>query len=234
MLKKVLKSLFIFLPIISFSSSDIVDYDLKWDGVTINYQGTADNEVREHVIKRIHNEECRKINGADPKVIWSGDYAQKDISKNCKKTFVTTVGKITPMKITDKVKTIGELEVINFIEKLQTNKNLLLIDARLPEWYAQKTIPTAENIPFTYFNPKKYPDDFYDVLDMLGVTHKNGVYDFKNAKELVLFCNGAWCPQSTFAIENLIKIGYPEEKISWYRGGMYSWTMLNLTTSDNN
>lgn len=234
MLKGILKFLLIFLSILTFSKAEVIDYDLKWDGVTINHQGAADNEPREHIIKRIHDEECRKINGADPKVIWSDNYAKKDISKNCKKTFVTTVGKITPMKITDKIKTIGELELINFIEKSQTNKNMLLIDARLPDWYAQKTIPTAENIPFTYFNPKKYPDDFYDVLEMIGVVEEAGKYDFSNAKELVLFCNGAWCPQSTFAIENLIKIGYPEEKISWYRGGMYSWAMLNLTTSDNN
>lgn len=233
MFKKLTVFLVFILPLVSFSN-DLVDYDLRWDGVTINHQGSADNELREYVIKRIHNDECRKINGADPKVIWSDNYAKSDISKHCKKTFVTTVGKITPMKITDKIKTIGELEVISFIEKLQTNKNMLLIDARLPDWYNQKTIPTAENIPFTYFNPKKYPDDFLDVLEMIGVIYKDGKYDFTNAKELVLFCNGAWCPQSTFAIENLIKIGYPEEKISWYRGGMYSWTMLNLTTSDNN
>lgn len=233
MLKKLVSFLVLFLPLFSFSN-DLLDYDLKWDGITINHQGSTDNESKEHIIKRVHDEECRKINGADPKVIWSGDYAKKNINPSCKKTFVTTVGKITPMKITDKIKTIGELEVISFIEKLQTNKNMLLIDARLPDWYNQKTIPTAENIPFTYFNPKKYPDDFLDVLEMIGVIYKDGKYDFTNAKELVLFCNGAWCPQSTFAIENLIKIGYPEEKISWYRGGMYSWTMLNLTTSDNN
>lgn len=234
MLKKSIIFLSVFLPILSFSN-DGMDFDLKWDGVTINFQGSADNEKKQYIIKRIHNEECRKINGADPKVIWSGNYAKSDISDNCKKTFVTTVGKITPMKISDKVKTIGELEVIDFIKKSQTNTNMLLIDARLPEWYNKKTIPTAENIPFTYFNPKKYPDDFYDVLETIGViVNKDGSFDFSKAKELVLFCNGIWCPQSTFAIENLIKLGYPEEKISWYRGGMYSWTMLNLTTSDNN
>ncbi|XPV53951.1 MAG: rhodanese-like domain-containing protein [Halarcobacter ebronensis] len=136
------------------------------------------------------------------------------------------------MKITDKIQTIGEIEVINFIKESQERDDMLLIDARLPDWFLQMSIPTAENIPFTYFNKDKYPDDFYDVLDMIGVKEvSKGKYDFTQAKELVLFCNGAWCPQSTFAIENLIKIGYPEEKISWYRGGMYSWKMLNLTTT---
>jgi rhodanese-related sulfurtransferase len=135
------------------------------------------------------------------------------------------------MKINDKIETIGELEVIKFIEKSQTNKNMLLIDSRLPDWYLQFTIPTAENIPFTYFNKNKYPDDFYDALEMIGVKEiSKDKYDFSKAKELVLFCNGAWCPQSSFAIENLIKLGFPQEKIKWYRGGIYSWKLLNLTT----
>ncbi|WP_424687025.1 rhodanese-like domain-containing protein [Halarcobacter ebronensis] len=202
------------------------ELNLRGDGVEVKYDEKTYN------IKRIHDEECRQINGADPKNIWSGDYAKEGLSSKCVKKFVTTVGKITPMKITDKIQTIGEIEVINFIKESQERDDMLLIDARLPDWFLQMSIPTAENIPFTYFNKDKYPDDFYDVLDMIGVKEvSKGKYDFTQAKELVLFCNGAWCPQSTFAIENLIKIGYPEEKISWYRGGMYSWKMLNLTTT---
>lgn len=202
------------------------DLDLRGEGIII------DKDDSSFVIKRIHDQECRKINGADPKNIWSGNYANPNLPEKCIKKFVTTVGKITPININKKVKTIGELEVINFIEKSQTNENMLLIDARLPDWFLQMTIPTAENIPFTYFNKEKYPDDFYDVLEMIGAEEiSEGKYDFSKAKELVLFCNGPWCPQSTFAIKNLIKIGFPQEKLSWYRGGMYSWKMLNLTTT---
>ena len=227
-----LKTLISTALMISISNAnDELYYDLKVDGVPITFETSLDDGPKEHIIKRIHDNECKFINGADPKNIWSGNYAKEEISEKCKKTFLTTPGKITPMKITDKVKTIGELEVINFIEKSQDNKNLMLIDARLPDWFFGKTIPTAENIPFTYFNPKKFPEEFLDVLDMIGVEKNGETYDFSNAKELVLFCNGAWCPQSTFAIDNLIKIGYPEEKLSWYRGGMYSWTLLNLTTT---
>lgn len=65
---------------------------------------------------------------------------------------------------------------------------------------------------------------FITTTEIVGVKEvSKGKYDFSNAKELVLFfCNGAWYLQSTFAIENLIAIGYLEEKISLYRGGMYS------------
>ncbi|NVJ53421.1 MAG: rhodanese-like domain-containing protein [Campylobacteraceae bacterium] len=212
----------------SFLSLSLIasELNLRGDGVEVKFNDKTYN------IKRIHDEECRNINGADPINIWSGNYAKEGLSSKCVKKFITTVGKITPMKITEKVQTIGEIEVINFIKKSQNRDDMLLIDARLPSWFLQMSIPTAENIPFPYFNKDKYPDDFYDVLDMIGVKEvSKGKYDFSKAKELVLFCNGAWCPQSTLAIENLIKLGYPQEKISWYRGGMYSWKMLNLTTT---
>jgi len=104
----------------------------------------------------------------------------------------------------------------------------MIIDARLPDWYEKFTLPTAENIPFKYFNPKN--GNFEDILEEIGVEIENGKYHFENAKTLLLFCNGPWCPQSTFAINNLQKIGYPEEKLKWYRGGTYAWKMLNLTT----
>ena len=225
MFTKSLRNILIVSILASFSFSNSNDLDLKNDGLTIEI------DEKKVVIKRVHDDECKKINGADPENIWTGNYANSKLPESCVKKFVTTVGVITPMQINEKVKTIGEVEVINFIEDSQDNDNLLLIDARLPDWYLQMTIPTAENIPFTYFDKNKYPDDFYDVLEMIGVEEvSKDKYDFKNAKELVLFCNGAWCPQSTFAIRNLIKIGYPQEKLKWYRGGMYSWKMLNLTT----
>lgn len=216
--------IFLFI-ILLFSFSFSYDYDLK----NVDVEIEANDKIIK--IKRMEDQDCLLINGANPENLFSGDYAKEGLPKACVKKFLTTMGKITPMKINDKIETIGELEVIKFIEKSQTNKNMLLIDSRLPDWYLQFTIPTAENIPFTYFNKNKYPDDFYDALEMIGVKEiSKDKYDFSKAKELVLFCNGAWCPQSSFAIENLIKLGFPQEKIKWYRGGIYSWKLLNLTT----
>ena len=145
----------------------------------------------------------------------------------CKKTFVTTVGKISPIK-QEGIETYGELEVIDFIQRAQMDKNLLLIDARMSPWYMKGTIPSAINISFKLFEPK-HPE-FETVLETAGVEVDEGKYNFENAKTLLLFCNGIWCPQSTWAIENLLKIGYPKEKLLWYRGGIQSWKMLNLTT----
>ena len=215
---------------ISISCLSANNLNLKNSGVSINIED--DNGDKQHyTIKRITNEDCKALNGADPKVIWSDNYANKNIINDCKKTFVTTVGKISPIKISENIKTVGELEVIDFIQKSQQNENLLLVDARMPDWYEQMTIPTAQNIPFKYFNPKKYPTDFEDVMDSIAIEqNEDGTYDFSEAKTLLIFCNGAWCLQSELAIKNLQKIGYPENKLFWYRGGMYSWKMLNLTT----
>jgi rhodanese-related sulfurtransferase len=204
--------------------------DLKGEGITLEYTDEYSGKTTT-VITRNHDNICKdktKVNGGDPEAIWGGDYANSSIPDKCKKTFVTTIGKISPMKIADGIETYGELEVIDFMKKKQTDKNLVLVDARMRGWYVKGTIPGAVNLSFKTFDPTHY--DFEIVMDTAGVIYEEGVYDFKNAKTLLLFCNGVWCPQSTWAIENLLKIGYPKEKLMWYRGGMYSWKMLNLTT----
>ncbi len=202
---------------------------LKEEGIKITYTDQFDEEYSS-VIKRIDDPICKdksKVNGTDPNMIWSGSYAKESVPDACKKTFVTTVGKISPIK-QEGIETYGELEVIDFIQKAQTDKNLLLIDARMSPWYMKGTIPSAINISFKLFEPK-HPE-FETVLETAGVEVDEGTYNFENAKTLLLFCNGIWCPQSTWAIENLLKIGYPKEKLLWYRGGIQSWKMLNLTT----
>ncbi len=217
------------LSIISVSAVNSAGLDLKNNGVALDYMDSFD-EKKSVVIKRIHDNECKKVDGTSPNVIWGGNFANKEVGANCKKTFVTTIGKISPLKITEGIDTYGELEVIDFIKKSTKDENLMLIDARLANWYETGTIPTSTNISYKRFDKKKYPTEFEDTLEELGVEIDNGKYSFNNAKTLLLFCNGIWCPQSTWAIQNLRKIGYPKEKLKWYRGGMYSWTMLNLTT----
>ena len=54
-------------------------------------------------------------------------------------------------------------------------------------------------------------------------------WDFSQAKTLVMFCNGIWCPQSPAAIRRLLAMGYPAAKIKYYRGGMQNWFALGLT-----
>ncbi|MDM5271256.1 rhodanese-like domain-containing protein [Sulfurovum sp. zt1-1] len=132
---------------------------------------------------------------------------------------------IEPFKVSEEVETYGELEVLDFLE----HKRGLFIDARLENWYEKSAIPGSVNIPFKLFLTNSPERD--KVLTELGGLKKGaGVWDFANAKTILLYCNGAWCGQSPTAINALSEIGYPEEKMKYYRGGMQAWQLLGLTT----
>lgn len=210
-------------------TSSIFAVDLQTNGVEVEFKNSKD-EQKTVVIKREKKEECKDV-GFDPKVVYGGEHqASNSVNANCKRAFVTYMGKISPIKYSDKVETFGEVEVLDFIEKSKTDKNMLLVDSRTENWFFHETIPTAVNIPYIYTKKSQYPDEFEEYIEILGVTKVDGKYNFANAKTVLMFCNGAWCGQSPESMKELIAIGYPEEKLKWYRGGMQSWLSLGLTT----
>lgn len=210
-------------------ASSIFAVDLQTSGVEVKFKNSKD-EQKTVVIKREKKEECKDV-AFDPKVVYGGKHQASDsVSANCKRAFVTYMGKISPIKYSDKVETFGEVEVLDFIEKSKTDKNMLLVDSRTENWFYHETIPTAVNIPYIYTKKSQYPDEFEEYMEILGVTKVDGKYNFANAKTVLMFCNGAWCGQSPESMKELIAIGYPEEKLKWYRGGMQSWLSLGLTT----
>jgi rhodanese-related sulfurtransferase len=159
------------------------------------------------------------------------------VPNECKVTFVKTVGKISPMKLHPDVETFGELEVLDYLQKMNSEEErkkgeMLFIDSRAINWYKNQTIPSAMNMPFIYFrDAKKYPKEFEESLKTLGVKKVDDKYDFSEAKTFLTFCNGAWCGQSPWMIRVLLELGYPAEKIKWYRGGMQSWLGLSMTST---
>ena len=225
MFKIFLVATFVFFLTSIYSNAN--DLNLKNGGVEIEYEDSY-GDIQNYNIQRRPDPICKEVDGSNSINIWGGEYAKEDVPEACKKTFVTTMGKLTPMKIADGVDTLGELELIEFIQQSGNDKGLLLIDARTYSWYKRGTIPTAVNLPFNNFDPTY--QDYEVTMDAIGVEYSEGLYNFENAKTLVLFCNGSWCPQSSWAIENLIEVGYPIEKLKWYRGGMYGWKIVNLTT----
>ena len=159
---------------------------------------------------------------------------------------------IQPMSVAPGVTTVGELELLDFIEKKVNNGTGVLVDARTASWHAKGTIPGSINIPFTTFDEEESDLVKSVALAKLGVRknlspsflgsawvkmkrltgineYANTKWDFSNAKEVLLWCNGMWCGQSPRAIKGLLKLGYPPDKIFYYRGGMQSWLMLGLT-----
>lgn len=185
-------------------------------------------KAQEVFIERNTPKECNDV-GINPEAIFSGDYAGKNVPPLCKKSFVTTVGKAQPMSFAQGVITVGEIEVKN---KLNVNPSAyILVDARKRDWYEQMTIPSSVNIPFDEIEyDSAIPEDFERVQALLGFRKIGETYDFSHAKTALLFCNGIWCVQSRLAIEKLIKMGYPREKLLWYRGGLQDWVVLGFTT----
>ncbi len=141
---------------------------------------------------------------------------------------------IQPGQLEGGVETIGELELIAYVEQMAAgDDSIVLIDSRTPDWVSKGTIPGAINLPWTKLNPAKGADpiSISEILGgQFGAKEMEGLWDFSDAKTLVLFCNGMWCGQSPNNIKNLMRFGYPANKIKWYRGGMQDWEVLGLTT----
>lgn len=142
---------------------------------------------------------------------------------------------VQPIQLLPGVHTIGEIELMEMLaDRAMEEDAFLLIDSRTPDWFANGTIPSAVNIPWTKLYPGSSTFDPFVaetlLLDEFGVKKEDGLFDFRQAKKLVLFCNGPWCGQSPTNIKALVALGYPADKIYWYRGGMQVWHTLGLTT----
>lgn len=207
-------------------ASALLSADLQTTGVEV----TLENGKNIIVKREAKPKECENV-AFDAKVVYGGIHqAAQSVNENCKRSFVTYFGKISPMKAAENIDTYGELEVLEFLEKAKTDDSLLFIDSRTEDWYYNETIPGSVNVPYLYTKQSQYPDEFSEALETFGVAVKDGKYDFTNAKTLLMFCNATWCGQSPEAMKELMAIGYPQEKMKWYRGGIQSWLSLGLTT----
>ena len=137
---------------------------------------------------------------------------------------------IQPTKINERVKNIGELELINFIDKKISSHIGILVDTRLKNWFELETIPSAINLPFSVVEnaDKKKMGMIFRILGMK--IKKDGSWDFSKVKDLAIFDNGIWCAQASHFLPSLLKYGYPAEKIFYYRAGLQGWKLLGLTT----
>ncbi len=141
---------------------------------------------------------------------------------------------IQPIQPAPGVNVAGELEVIEFLRTRGKDLSGLLIDSRAPKMYRRGTIPGAINIPSVLLaenNP--YQERILTVLG--AVKRPDGTWDFTNVRELMLFCIGPTCSMSPNNIRTLVKLGYPPEKLHYYRNGIRGWQLLGLpiVTQDN-
>jgi len=135
------------------------------------------------------------------------------VMTNCAKN----KGWLQPLVPSPGIIPVTELEVLESIG----NPDVLLVDMRTVEWFIERTIPGAINIPYTEIAMR---------LDELGCEKSASGMDCSNAKTILGFCNGPVCPQSPSAMKAMIREGFPAENIMYYRGGMLDWDALGLTT----
>lgn len=158
---------------------------------------------------------------------------------------------IQPMAPEAGVEVVGEVEVFEFMQNQLRDGQGLLIDARTPAWHQKETIPGSVNYPFKIFTVREGRDQLDALLIEFGAKRRTSVgwwektkeqwgfvdtslktdeWDFAAAKDLLLWCNGPHCGQSPRAIKGLLAVGYPVEKLRYYRGGMQMWKLWGLTT----
>ena len=124
---------------------------------------------------------------------------------------------IQPMTPAEGVTTIGELELLEFLQ----DPEALVIDGRIRPEFEAGTIPGAVSVPY---------NEAADRLGELGCEPDfEGFECPADVPRVALFCNGPWCGQSPAAARRMIEAGYPAEKIFYYRGGMQVWRALGLT-----
>jgi len=161
---------------------------------------------------------------------------------------------VQPMKVAAGVETIGELELLDYLVQSQDAQNkVLVIDSRLSSWVEKGTIPGSIHIPWTSLVAKEGATlssvirllqkqfsvsllngkSVEDVSLALKNNNWLGVFDYSQAKTLVLFCNGSWCGQTSESIKALLALGYPPEKLKYYRDGMQGWVSLGFTTVES-
>lgn len=204
--------------------------------IDIDVKHTYSNNKEEiYKIQREINKDCLNIPTTPES--FENENISKNIPNECKKTLITTSGVIQPLFINDEIKTLSEIEVLDFIHNKSSKdpNSYALIDTRKSSWFNQETIPSSLNVPYEdLIYDEDFKDEFYKAYSNLGikiVDLEKNIFDFSNAKTVVFFCNGPWCPISTNTIHFFLKLGYPSNKMMWYRGGMSEWNALSLSVT---
>jgi rhodanese-related sulfurtransferase len=115
-------------------------------------------------------------------------------------------GEVQPLELASGVRTIGELELVDHLER-----GLPVIDTRLEHFHRDGTVPGAQSISH---------EQIIDRLDELDPETPT-----------VFFCNGPQCKATPDAIARLLAAGFPPASILYYRGGMHDWVTLGYPVS---
>ena len=137
---------------------------------------------------------------------------------------------IAPQSAAVGIEALIEGQVLDFlVEKVGQNAGLL-VDARMPEARALGYIPGSVSLPHETLAPE---NEFRDeILKALGARAFEDVFNFADAQNLVVYDNGPTQNDAGVLISHLLEVGYPPEKIRYYRGGMQVWSVVGLTVQE--
>jgi len=138
---------------------------------------------------------------------------------------------IQPISMHKDIQTIGEVELLHFMKTKGNDKTGILVDLRSKKAYKKESIPSAVNIPVSTKDDKVKLEK---ILKVLGAKRlDDGSLDTSKVMQVAFYCNGLWCSKAPTFIKTFLELGYPAEKILYYRGGFQMWKILGFTTVTN-
>jgi len=111
----------------------------------------------------------------------------------------------------------AEMENVEKILAIFNEGNVLFLDARPFEQYAEGHIPGSINLSIY---DEAGMDLLFKLKDMLD-----------SAPKLVLYCTGISCDLSDILAKKLVEIGIPETKLIVFKGGMEAWKQARYPVS---
>ena len=137
---------------------------------------------------------------------------------------------IAPMETAAGVDTLGETELVAFLMDEVAGNTGLLVDARMPEYRARGFIPGSVSLPHSVLGADNAYHD--EILEALGALQVEGIFNFTDARKLLVFDTGPSTNEAGDLIARLLGAGYPAEKIKYYRGGMQVWAVLGFSIQE--
>lgn len=137
---------------------------------------------------------------------------------------------VAPQSAAVGIETIIEGQVLDFLVTAVGENTGLLVDARMPEGRALGYIPGSVSLPHeTLADENEFRDE---ILKALGARAFEDVFNFADAQNLVVYDNGPSQNDAGILISHLLEVGYPPEKIRYYRGGMQVWSVVGMTVQE--
>ena len=137
---------------------------------------------------------------------------------------------IAPMQVAEGITTFDETQVLDFLVETVGSDQGLLVDARMPQERARGFIPGSVSLPYSVMgNDNAYTGD---ILEALGARQFDGVFNFADVRDLLIYDTGPSANEAGDLIVGLLAVGYPADKIKYYRGGMQVWSVLGFSIQE--